>query len=63
MLCIDIAGAFNNVSHKRLLDNLQKKGIPDFILHWVISFLEERTIRIKIIKGESELFLTDTGIL
>jgi Reverse transcriptase (RNA-dependent DNA polymerase) len=62
MLCIDIAEAFNNVSHKRLLDNLQKKGIPDFILHWITSFLEERIIRIKIIKEESELFLTDTGI-
>jgi retron-type reverse transcriptase len=63
MLYIDIAKAFDNVSHKRLLDNLRKKGIPDFILYWVTSFLEERTTRIKIIKGELELFLTDTGIL
>jgi Reverse transcriptase (RNA-dependent DNA polymerase) len=62
MLCMDMAGAFDNVSHKRLLDNLRKKGIPDFILHWVTSFLEERTTRIKVIEGESELFLTDTGI-
>jgi hypothetical protein len=33
MLCIDIAEAFNNVLYKRLLDNLQKKEIPDFILY------------------------------
>jgi Reverse transcriptase (RNA-dependent DNA polymerase) len=63
MLCIDIAEAFNNVLYKRLLDNLRKKGILDFILHWITSFLEERITRIKVIKGESELFLIDTGIL
>jgi Reverse transcriptase (RNA-dependent DNA polymerase) len=62
MLYIDMAEAFNNVLYKRLLDNLQKKGILDFILHWITSFLEERTTRIKVIKEESELFLTDTGI-
>jgi hypothetical protein len=33
MLYIDIAEAFNNVLYKRLLDNLQKKGILDFILY------------------------------
>jgi hypothetical protein len=33
MLYIDIAEAFNNVLHKRLLNNLQKKEIPDFILY------------------------------
>jgi hypothetical protein len=33
MLYIDMAEAFDNVLHKRLLDNLRKKGIPDFILY------------------------------
>jgi hypothetical protein len=63
MLYIDIAEAFDNVLYKRLLDNLRKKGILDFILHWITSFLEERIIRIKIIKEKLELFLTDTDIL
>jgi hypothetical protein len=62
MLCIDIVEAFNNVLYKRLLDNLRKKGILDFILYWITSFLEECIIRIKIIKEESELFLIDIGI-
>jgi hypothetical protein len=33
MLYIDITEAFNNVLYKRLLDNLRKKGILDFILY------------------------------
>lgn len=62
MLCMDMAGAFGNVSHTRLLDNLRMKGIPNFILRWVTSFLEERTTKIKAIEGESKLFSTETGI-
>lgn len=32
MLAMDMAGAFDNVSHTRLLDNLRKKGIPNYIV-------------------------------
>ena len=28
VLSLDIAGAFDTVNHLRLLDNLQKKGVP-----------------------------------
>jgi retron-type reverse transcriptase len=62
MLCMDISGAFDNVSHTRLLDNLRKRRIPDIIIRWVTSFLQGRTTTIKVFKGESELFDTETGI-
>ena len=32
---MDVAGAFNNVHHKRLSHNLRKRRVPDFIVHWV----------------------------
>jgi exonuclease III len=62
MLCMDISGAFDNVSHIRLLDNLRKRRIPDVIVRWVASFLRERTTTIKVFEGESVLFNTETGI-
>jgi retron-type reverse transcriptase len=62
MLCMDMSGAFDNVSHTRLLNNLRKRGIPSYIVRWVTSFLQERTTKIKVIEGESGLFYTDTGI-
>lgn len=43
VLSLDIAGAFDTVNHLRLLDNLQKKGIPLWFVRLVRSFLTERT--------------------
>jgi hypothetical protein len=62
MLGMDMSGAFDNVSHTRLLDNLRKKGIPNYIVRWVTSFLRERSTSIKVNEGESEVFHTETGI-
>ena len=39
---MDIAGAFNNVHHKRLIHNMRKRRIPVFITNWIRSFLHER---------------------
>ncbi len=43
LLSLDISGAFDRVSHERLLHNLQKKGIPLSLVNWVRSFLADRT--------------------
>lgn len=43
LLSLDISGAFDNVSHQRLLHNLRQKRIPMWIIEFVKSFLEERT--------------------
>ena len=29
---MDVAGAFNNVHHERLIDNMEKRRIPGFII-------------------------------
>jgi len=42
MLCLDMAGAFDNASHKRLTHILQNKRVPTRTVQWVESFLTDR---------------------
>src|SRR5579859_3307182 len=42
---MDVAGAFNNVHRERLLHNMKKRKVPDFIVRWTESFLKERGTR------------------
>jgi hypothetical protein len=46
MLSLDLAGAFDNVSHKRLLWSLKMKALPDWIIKATSSFLTERRTKI-----------------
>lgn len=43
MLCLDISGAFDNVSHQRLIHNIKMKAYPGYIVRFVESFLQDRT--------------------
>jgi hypothetical protein len=43
MLCLDISGAFDNVSHERLIHNLKMKAFPPSIIKFIQSFLQDRT--------------------
>ena len=63
MLSLDVAGAFDNVSHKRLIYNLQAKEIPIAIVQWVASFLKDRAISITIGGKTSLIELVVTRIL
>ena len=36
---MDVAGAFNNVHHERLIHNLKKRRLPINIAKWISSFL------------------------
>jgi hypothetical protein len=42
ILLLDISGAFDNVSHLRLVHNLRKRRMPECLVNWVASFLAER---------------------
>ncbi len=42
MLSLDAAGAFDRVSHVRLLHTLKMKRTPSYIIEWTRSFLEDR---------------------
>ena len=41
LLMLDVSGAFNNVSHQRLLHNLRKRRIPLNMISWIGSFLQD----------------------
>lgn len=62
LLMLDISGAFDNVSHQRLLHNLRKRRIPPALVSWIGSFLQGRTSTLKLPEFESELFDIHTGI-
>jgi ribonuclease HI len=62
MLLLDVAGAYDMVSHERLLYNMRQMGLGALI-PWVQSFLTGRSTRIKLPNGYlSEAFPTPTGI-
>ena len=46
LLLLDVAGAFDHVSHVRLLHNLRKRGISEKTVAWISSFLQNRTTRL-----------------
>ena len=62
MLMLNISGAFDNVSHQRLIHCLRKRRIPTPMVKWIQSFLTGRSTCIKLPEGTSERFLTPTGI-
>jgi len=47
VIFMDVAGAFNNVHHERLLHNLRKRRIPEQLAKWICSFLRERNTQLK----------------
>jgi hypothetical protein len=62
MLGLDIAGAFDNVSHERLLNVLWKKGIPNWAIRFIQDFLNDRTTRITYAGYMSERMEIRAGI-
>ena len=62
LLLLDVSGAFDNVSHKRLLHNLRKRRVDERIVRWIASFLSDRRTRIVIDGYESEEYSIETGV-
>lgn len=62
MLPLDVAGAFDNVVHERLLHNLRKRRIDEQIVRWIASFLTNRTTILKTGEFTSELMQITSGI-
>jgi hypothetical protein len=61
MLLLDVAGAYDNVSHERLLHNIRQLRLGHFA-PWIASFLRNRSTRIKLPGYLSDSFSTPTGI-
>ncbi|KAI3545670.1 zinc knuckle [Colletotrichum abscissum] len=62
LLLLDVSGAFDNVSHRRLLHNLRKRRIDETTVRWVASFLGCRETEIHVDGFRSETYRLDTGI-
>ena len=63
LLLLDVSGAFDNVSHQRLLHNLRKRKIDEKTVRWISSLLEDRHTRISVDGFKTELYKVRTGIV
>lgn len=48
LLSLDVSGAFDHVSHERLIHNLRKRRIPLRITNWVKDFLQDRETEVRL---------------
>ena len=62
LLSMDVAGAYDTVSHRRLIHNLRKRKIPKWITDWVDNFLNERSTTLAIHSRVTGIFEVRTGI-
>ena len=63
LLSLDIAGAFDHSSHKRLIHNLRRRRIPLILINQIVSFLKNQEIIIKLFERESQPYKVVIGIL
>jgi len=61
-LGLDMKGAYDHVRVDKLTNILIAKGIPDWLINFVISFMSDRITRIDIPGGSSEDFFVGCGI-
>ena len=62
LLLLDVSGAFDNVSYKRLLYNLRRRRIDKKVVAWIASLLESRHTKIVIDGHKSRQYNITTGI-
>ena len=59
---MDVAGVFNNIYHSRLIHNMRKHKIPVEIIKWILSFLSNRTTRMRFNGIMTDFIPTPIGI-
>jgi len=59
---LDVAGAFNFVHHLRLCDNLRKRGIPNGLVKWLLSFLQGRSTKLQFNGATSDDIEVPAGV-
>ena len=62
VLLLDVMGAFDNLSHSRLIHNLKKRRIGGNMINWILSFLSNRSTIISLPEFTSKAFETGMGI-
>lgn len=61
LLLLDVSGAFDNVSHKRLLHNLRKRRVDETTVRWIGSWLQDRRSQILLDGWTSKEYSVNTG--
>src|SRR5947207_4042359 len=59
---MDVAGAFNNVHHERLIHNLRKRCMLEGIAQWIASFLQGRSTQLQFDGGKLGPISTLAGV-
>jgi exonuclease III len=62
ILSLDISGAFDNVSHARLIHNMRQHRLPEQLTQFTQSFLSHRTTRLRFEGQDSDERQIQTGI-
>jgi hypothetical protein len=62
LLSLNVASAFNRVSHARLMHNLQKRKIPIILSRWIVNFLTDRKIKVRVTGYTQPLSIVHAGI-
>ncbi|SPJ79817.1 uncharacterized protein FTOL_08208 [Fusarium torulosum] len=62
MMGLDIAGAFDNVDRQKLLQTLADKGLPEWYLRIMQSFLSDRFITLRLPQSTSDPARINIGI-
>ena len=62
LLLLDVSGAYDNVSHQRLLHNLRKRRLDTSMVELIKSFLTDRTTTLSFDGHRSTSYATNTGI-
>ena len=59
---MDVAGAFNNVHHTRLVHNLRKRSIPAPLVAWLENFLKGRSTQLQFNGAKSQSINVPAGV-
>jgi hypothetical protein len=62
LLSLDVSEAFNTVNTTQLLDVLQQRRIPPWLVHWVRAFISDRQFTLLIQGEETETFQLLAGV-
>ncbi|KAJ9440064.1 putative RNA-directed DNA polymerase from transposon X-element [Diplonema papillatum] len=62
LLSFDLANAFDTVDHGKLMDILQRRGVPAKFLRWIEAFLRNRKAAYKIDGATGRFFDLYTGV-
>jgi len=62
VVALDISKAFDRVWHSSLLNKLQGLGVVDTLVKWIASFLEARSIAVRLDGTTSERHILQAGV-